>query len=258
MKNSIETLAAKGRDLFNCSEMHEAQSNFSYWDHEVSQWLDEGFPNSGLSADWSSQPAVSFYAGRYELDDPHIWSQFHSSIRHRLKWISMIPRHGSLPKPITNGKQVPELASSRKIFVVHGHNDGIRESVARTLSKLDLEPVILHEQTNNGQTIIEKFENHADVAFAVVLLTADDVGSAKSDPDAKLSRARQNVIFEHGYFIGKLGRKRVCALYEDGVELPSDLSGVVYVLIDRHAAWQITLAKEIKAAGVHIDLNKLA
>ncbi len=143
---------------------------------------------------------------------------------------------------------------SRKVFVVHGHDDAVTESVARFLGKLDLRPVILHEQPNMGRTVIEKFEAHADVGFAVVLLTPDDVGGAAST--GKLSpRARQNVILELGYFIGRLGRSRVCALYVDGVEIPSDIHGVLYLPYDAANGWRLKLTNEIRAAGITVDLN---
>ncbi|MCD6153547.1 MAG: nucleotide-binding protein, partial [Syntrophobacterales bacterium] len=112
---------------------------------------------------------------------------------------------------------------AKKIFVVHGRNNEIKEAVARFLEKIGLSPIILHEQPNSGRTIIEKFEQYSnDISYAVVLLTSDDIGGIK-DKNPKLQpRARQNVILELGYFMGRLGRSRVCALYDKGVELPSD------------------------------------
>jgi predicted nucleotide-binding protein len=145
--------------------------------------------------------------------------------------------------------------SSNRVFVVHGHDSATKESVARMLGNLGLEPIILHEQTNGGRTVIEKFEQHSDVAFAVVLLTADDEGGAKGGTPAP--RARQNVILELGYFVGKLGRERVCPLYQKGVELPSDLAGLVYTELDLGGAWQFKLAREMKSVGLDVDLNKL-
>jgi predicted nucleotide-binding protein len=122
---------------------------------------------------------------------------------------------------------------------------------------LDLNLIILHEQPNKGRTIIEKFQDYSDVAFAIVLLTADDRGGiADSQYDSQSLRARQNVIFELGYFIGKLGRNRVCALYSEGVEIPSDYSGVLFIKFDEAGAWRLAVAKEIKAAGIDIDMNK--
>lgn len=152
------------------------------------------------------------------------------------------------------------VTNSRKVFVVHGHDQAAKEAVARFLERLELEAVILHEQANRGRTIIEKFEAHSEeVAFAVVLLTPDDLGAA-TEPDGNgqsdmKKRARQNVVFELGYFIGKLTRRRVCALYVDGVELPSDMKGVLYIPYDHTGAWRMALAKEIKAAGIEVDLN---
>ena len=146
-------------------------------------------------------------------------------------------------------------SDSRNVFLVHGHDDAMKESVARFLEKLDLRPIILHEQPNKGRTVIEKFEAHSDVGFAVVLLTPDDVGGLASSPDKLSRRARQNVILELGYFIGKLGRAKVCALYKEGVEIPSDIHGVLYVPYDAGNGWRLKLASEIKAAGLAVDLN---
>jgi predicted nucleotide-binding protein len=164
----------------------------------------------------------------------------------------------SQPMPEANQSgAVSKSPISRKVFIVHGHNDAIRESCARFLERLDLRPIILHEQPNAGRTIIEKFQDYADVGFAVVLLTADDKGGTKNtDPTALKPRARQNVIFELGFFIGKLGRSKVCALYENGVELPSDYNGVLFTPIDAAGTWKFQLCREIKAAGIDVDLNK--
>ncbi len=143
-----------------------------------------------------------------------------------------------------------------RIFLVHGHDERILHETARFLEKLQQRLIILREQPNEGRTIIEKFEEHADVGFAVVLLTADDRGGPISAPfDEQKLRARQNVIFELGYFIGRLGRNRVCALYTANVEIPSDYSGVLFVKIDEHGAWRMALAKELKAAGFPVDMN---
>lgn len=119
-----------------------------------------------------------------------------------------------------------------------------------------MEPIILHEQPNKGRTIIEKFTDYADVFYAVVLLTADDVGGLQGTSPADLTpRARQNVIFELGYFLGRLGRDKVCALYENGLEILSDYNGVVYVTFDANDAWRLQLGKEMKAVGLPIEMN---
>lgn len=144
-----------------------------------------------------------------------------------------------------------------RVFVVHGHNHGVKEGAARFLEKLGLDPVVLHEKPNAGRTIIEKFSDYADVHFAVVLLTGDDVGrprAAKTEPSL---RARQNVILELGYFLGRLGRARVCALYEAGVEVPSDYSGVLFVELDAAERWKFDLVRELLAAGFDVDANRI-
>jgi predicted nucleotide-binding protein len=152
---------------------------------------------------------------------------------------------------------VSASANPKKIFVVHGHDHGMLETVARFLAKVKLEPVILHEQSDKGRTIIEKFEAHASEArCAVILLTADDIGGPKGTlPDDLRPRARQNVIFEFGYFAGSLGRKNTFALVEKGVELPSDLDGLIYIHLEDDGIWRMRLVKELKAAGLDVDAN---
>lgn len=154
--------------------------------------------------------------------------------------------------------EVPKAVATKEVFIVHGHDEATKAKVARFLEHLGLVPVILHEQPDCGQTIIEKLERHAlGVAFAVVLLTPDDVGAAKQSATTLFARARQNVILEMGYFISKLGRSKVCPLYSKGVELPSDLFGVIYTPLEEHDAWQLKLARELKAAGLDVDMNRL-
>jgi len=152
----------------------------------------------------------------------------------------------------------PEKAiSANKVFLVHGKNEEFIQTTARFLEKLDLEVVVLREQSNEGRTIIEKFIDYSDVGFAVVLLTPDDRGGSISAPyEEQATRSRQNVIFELGFFLGKLGRKRVCALYKEGVEIPSDYSGVLFVPFNESEAWKLNLAREMKAVGMDIDMNK--
>lgn len=144
-------------------------------------------------------------------------------------------------------------ASGRQVFMVHGHDDSRKHEVARVLSALTKnEPVILHEQANNGRGILEKFEAFAaDAGYAVVIATADDFGRAK-DSDEERARARQNVIFEFGFFFGALGRSRTALLYEHGVEIPSDIAGLAYIPLDS-GGWKLKLAQELDGAGIGID-----
>lgn len=140
----------------------------------------------------------------------------------------------------------------KSVFIVHGHNEELKQSVARLIEKQGLEAVILHEQPNQGATIIEKFEQNSNVGAAICLFTSDDIGRGKKENEEK-NRARQNVVFEAGFFMGKLGRKHVIIIYEQGVELPSDMQGIAYT-----ENWEFGVLKELKGIGYEIDLNKLA
>ncbi len=145
-----------------------------------------------------------------------------------------------------------------KIFIVHGHNNDALQTIARFIEKFQYEIIILHEKPNKGRTIIEKFEEECKgVGFAIILMTGDDKGGLKSDPiEKQFLRARQNVVLELGFFLGILGRNRVAVLYEDGVEIPSDFSGVLFIKIDPNSSWKLEIAREIKAVGFQIDMNK--
>jgi predicted nucleotide-binding protein len=160
------------------------------------------------------------------------------------RWL--IAMDGNEQKPI-----VPSAKRTNKVFLVHGHDNDLKETVARFLMRLQLEPVILHEQPNKGRTIIEKFEDYSIVPYAVILLTPDDVSYAKEDPANLHPRARQNVVLELGFFVGRLGRDRVCAIYKGDLEIPSDYSGVLYISVNDN--WQMKLIQELKAAGFPID-----
>lgn len=146
---------------------------------------------------------------------------------------------------------------SKKVFIVHGHNETVKQTVARTLENLGLTPIILAEQPDKGRTVIEKFESEGnDVGFAVVLLTADDKGR-KNKARKMQSRARQNVVFEMGYFMALLGRERVMLLLQEGVEEPSDLKGVVYTPLDKDGSWKYRLVKELREQGYHVSSDSL-
>lgn len=140
-----------------------------------------------------------------------------------------------------------------KIFIVHGHDDLVKTETARFIEKLGFEPIILHEQVSAGKTIIEKIEEYTNVGFAIVLYTPCDVGAKKGDESNLKSRARQNVVFEHGYLISKIGRENVCAIVKGNVETPNDISGVVY--ISREGDWKLDLAKEMRNSGYKVDMN---
>lgn len=140
-----------------------------------------------------------------------------------------------------------------KVFIVHGHDGKLKSDLARLIEKQNIEAIILSEQENRGATVIEKIEEYSNVDAAICLFTSDDLGKEKNDIDLNY-RARQNVVFETGYFMAKLKRENVILLAESGVELPSDLQGVMYTNTDE---WTFKVLRELRAIGYNIDMNKL-
>ena len=164
----------------------------------------------------------------------------------------------TVPTQNEENKEVKAI-NGKKVFIVHGHDSEAKITVARTLEHLGLEPQICHELPDKGKTIIEKLESIApDVIYAIVLYTEDDIGRAKEKGESdNQSRARQNVVFEHGLFIGAIGRERVCALVKGKIEKPGDIDGVVYIDMDEAGAWKLQLCNNMKAVGIDVDMNKL-
>lgn len=171
-----------------------------------------------------------------------------------IKWLNDEIEHAAEFAPIAEPAHTVAL-NSKKIFIVHGHDEGARQTVARFIEKIGFEAVILSEQASQGRTIIEKIEAHTDVGFAIILLTEDDVGGKTAE--SLCPRARQNVLLELGYFIAKLTRQRVCTLRKGDVEIPTDFAGVVWETLDDGGAWKTALARELKAASYEIDWNKV-
>jgi predicted nucleotide-binding protein len=206
--------------------------------------------NSDLFSDFQPETAII----RWETDEEEAYQKCILADIREIR--AIIKASERFPATQSSAKKVSEfLEASRSVFIVHGHDDAVRETVARFIEKLGIDPIILFERPNGGKTIIEKFEKEADVGFAIALLTSDDTAICKRD-QKKETRARQNVVFELGYFAAKLGRERVAVLKQAGVAEPSDLHGIVYTELDGKGAWKVELAKELRAAGFEIDMNK--
>nr|WP_232118093.1 nucleotide-binding protein [Luteimonas sp. XNQY3] len=154
------------------------------------------------------------------------------------------PPASTIPVPVP-------ATPNHRVFIVHGHDEAMKLAVSDFVRAIGLDPVILADQPNGGRTVIEKFEKNADVGYAIILLSPDDY-----NPGGRQSRARQNVVLEWGYFIGRLGRSHVCALKRGDVELPSDIIGMVWESFDDHGGWKRRLIKEIIEAGIAIDARK--
>lgn len=145
-----------------------------------------------------------------------------------------------------------------KVFIVHGRNNEIKIEIARFIENLGLKAIILDEQSNNGKTIIEKIEQHTNVGYGIVIYTpCDKGGKADQNINEYKLRARQNVLFEHGYLLAKLGRNRVSAVIKQGIEIPSDISGLVYIEHDNNNGWKLAIAKDLAIAGYSIDISLL-
>lgn len=260
-KGELEERISNGIQILNSdiTYIKALWEKFDDWDDYNSELLKQSFTNESNEYKKKYDTVNQLYGLMGPPEDER--QKFKGKLSNKINNLKQLLAKVDLIKEDLSILKTDALApqakkETDKIFIVHGHNSEAKVSVARTLEKLGLEPIILHEQPNGGKTIIEKFEKYSDVGFAIVLLTNDDIGRAKSE-STENNRARQNVILEMGYFIGKLGRDKVCPLYIKGVELPSDLYGLLYTEIDESETWKFKLAKEIKAAGYSIDINKI-
>lgn len=227
------------------------------WERAIKKFLNTNLPGYYSRLEKKMRPGGVFFVGGdlYQVFLREEYSAAHSFIDSLILDINNDELDLPDPSPKIE-KKVEKItpALEKKAFIVHGHDDATKERTARFLEKLGFKAVILHEQASGGKTIIEKLEHFTDVGFGIVLYTPDDEGSAKSEKKYQ-PRARQNVVFEHGLLIGKLGREKVFPLVTDhSVELPGDISGMVY-LSDRN--WEIQLAKEIRELGYQIDMNQV-
>jgi predicted nucleotide-binding protein len=270
MEQELEAQITQGQELLEQTAISEEAAETGFWpawggyralrnkyytwDAYNEQLLRSRF-STGKLADEYRGMLIPFGGNTEREQLAQLWDDFSrkvrtlESIRERLGLFKSIEISTS-----QDGSVTPRVGD--KIFIVHGHDGDTKLQVAEFVERVTgKRPVILHEQANTGRTVIEKFEEHASEAgFAIILLTADDEGKAKGA--AQLNpRARQNVVLEFGYFMAQLGRDRVVALYEAGVELPSDVSGVLYTSLAGN--WHTELARELKAARIDVDFSRL-
>jgi predicted nucleotide-binding protein len=253
----LQSQLEKGRALISSRPL--SSDAYGRWELLTRNYLEKAFGNN--SPNVNTVMDIGKY-GAFPMDaEPEWWErQRVQSLQTQLERIEGLIELLNTELQLQGGKAIlraPLSPGRHRIFLVHGHDEAALHETARFLERLDQNIVILREQPNKGRTIIEKFEDYGDVGFAVVLLTADDRGGpVKSSSELQQTRARQNVILEFGYFLGRLGRDRVCALYTEEVEIPSDYSGVIYIKLDSDGAWRLQLAKELRAAGFPVDMNK--
>jgi len=271
MKSGIERLKKRLEDIQRFDPRSVTDQNNSPGLDALEASIDEALVRT-FGADTLDyeryKPAKEFYRGPYNYAYEVPQQAFQASIAgskdssialvgQAIKSLEeQLEEHASAP-PANQTSPDPTRAPSRKVFVVHGHDEAALQATARFLEQLELKAIVLREQPDEGRATIEKFEAYANqVSFAVVLLTPDDLGGAATAP-AQAARARQNVIFELGYFAGKLGRGRACLLRKGEVEIPSDLYGVIYKDMDAAEGWKLKLVRELNAAGLNFDPQKL-
>lgn len=213
--------------------------------------------NKDLGAPESVPPFIS-----PTKEDPSIWQKAqvwsNAGVQNEKTKLSSstVVQPSTQPAWPTQMESQSKTEYPRRVFIVHGHDELMKQSVARVLQQLDFEEIILHEQVNKGRSIIEKFEDLSDVGFVVVLLSPDDpIAHGQSFPETR--RPRQNVILEWGYFMGKLTRKRVFALRKGNPELPTDTMNIVWEQFDEAGAWKYKLAAELEAADYTVDRGKI-
>jgi len=278
--DEIKSRWQKGEDL-QSARIQDFNSLERFKD-TVEEWSDYNrdlllkiFDDSSIAEDYEAVDLPSFWDGGLLSEAIKFQRQYLMKKNSRL--LSVLKRLKLFPEVTESQEFSQERSFGEKVFLVHGHDEGAKEKVARLIEKLDLVCVILHEQDNEGRTIIEKFMDHAkdpEIGFAVVLMTPDDAGGELKEEGVELvnlpglrypnlkPRARQNVIFELGFFLGYLGRGRVCALMKEHekrgeIDAPTDYKGVLYIPLDEKGAWRIDLAKEMKSAGLPVDMNKI-
>lgn len=252
---------AKGKELLGTIVQNDAQfkelvRQHTLWDDYNEKYLENTFTTDEEKKEYDqSIPNARLV---FEDDPPELLDE---RITRIMSWTSdavvrlesllgqleIIPEDSPSSQIPEQGTVQPKRANS--VFLVHGHNETMLAQVEAFLRKLKLQPVILKNEPNKGQTVIEKLESSSDVGYAIVFLTGDDEGREKGKTRWN-KRARQNAILELGFFMGRLGREDVCAIYEDGVERPSDFEGVVYI---DSAKWELQLIKELHDAGLKFD-----
>lgn len=239
-----------------------AKKEFSKWNSFNTELLKQIFTTDALATEYSWFGPLAVAMRRLTLSEEI--AKLYKNIDEKLHLIdSIVERLELFPLISTVSVEATEPADdatpvsrSRKVFVVHGHDEVAKTNLEVFLLEIGLEPVVLHRQADEGLTVIEKFEKHSEVGYAFILLTPDEIAYLKAEANKPEDqrrtefRARPNVIFEFGYFVGKLGRSRVCCLYTGDVSLPSDVHGMIYKKFNSsidEVAYGII--KDLKASG---------
>ncbi len=233
--------------LSDDKELIRVMKEFQEWKNDVLQFINENHPKkvNGINDCFKALQENDYNASNFDGVIAFLRSldsdvQQKDEIQVDSDIQKVIKIQGSTYLTKSNDK-------SPKVLIINGHEDLLSYQLEGFLRNLGIEPFFLHKQPYQGRTVIEKLEVYQDFSFAIVLYTAPN----------NVIKISPNVLFEHGYLTSKLGRNRVCALVEGHNMLPSDLAGIIYIPVDGNGGWKIMLAKEMKAVGLNVDLNKL-
>ena len=260
-KQKLKQRLSVGEEIVNRtvstdSDLHLLHQDSNAWSDYNLEFLKQAFNNPYNEYRNSYKSSQTYWGGVYfpSEEEP---KKSRTIIRNQITNLQNLLNKSDLIKSSVKSDTKEEVKENNKneIFIVHGHDDLAKTETARFIEQLGFKPIILHEQANSGKTIIEKIEHYSNVGFGIVLYTPCDLGGKIND--VLKSRARQNVVFEHGYLIGKIGRNNVCALVKGDVETPNNISGVVYINMDISHAWHIQIAKELKSSGYNVNMNKI-
>jgi predicted nucleotide-binding protein len=265
MTKKVDEQLRKGREIQSLQrtgvdEIDDFQAKYYGWSEYTATLLQNSFETKGAM---TLSPENEFGAPDIDIFDirfgapksaEYVSSAITAVLEKKLRILESI--RGRLEIWAEAPAPVDRNISGDAIFLVHGHDHASREYVRGFLGRCtSREVIVLDEKVGSGADILGKLLTHAQgAAYAIVLLTGDDEGRVVGSDELQ-RRARQNVILELGLFIGLLGRNKVMALHEPGVEIPSDYLGVTYVPLDPNKAWRMGLVSELKAAGIEASLD---
>lgn len=265
-KKEISKRIDLGEELINRiistnNDFESLESDYKFWNDYNSEYLQQSFnvPKNEYRSAYTSAGYHAFGQFGEVPNNPYL--TFKNLLKYKIDNLKILLGKSDLLRSeftsiiSNNFSDLP--VSKTDVFIVHGHDDLAKIKTARFITSLGFNPIILHEQASSGKTIIEKIEEYSNVGFGIILYTQCDLGASKEEKDNLKFRARQNVVFEHGFLISKIGRNNVCALVKNEVETPNDISGVVYIKMDDDDGWHMKIAKELRSSGYNVDMNRL-
>ena len=265
MKDKIQDRIQKGllllqKSINNNSDLELFNADYRKWSDFNAELLKRSFTNDDFKEEYEGGAfgVISLYETSLGEKISEATRKLQSKIRKLESIIERLELITIYYKVVEENIEVPQSSAvkTKKVFIVHGRDEISKTNLEVFLREIGLEPIVLHRQADVGQTVIEKFEANSDVGFAFILLTPDEIAyllpqdSLPDNEREKELRARPNVMFEFGYFVGKLGRSKVCCLYTGDVVIPSDLNGLIYKKFNssiEEVAYSII--KDLRATG---------